>query len=829
PAVLWVYLGLGIPAALLLLPRRDWRQRPLVIMAAFAFGPMLLTAWMFVLGTIGAANADSPLRLTHDAVLAGTGIIFVVLIVLLAIKTRYTTVDSNARPISPLHWDEKLIISLIAFAVVLRWLTISYWPFTGYDPMWVYGYEGRLYTLLGHIPQDIGYYPQFIPLQYTFGQLIYGDVNDHAARTVMPFIHIGSIFAVYILGTRLFNRRTGIWAAGIWALYPHVGHWAHIGDLEIPTTFLFTGAAAFFLMAWYESERRLRWHYGALAGLFLGGALWTKPTAGALVWGVMLAVGLEFLRVKGNWRAFLPRFEAAFFMGVFTVPLGGLWYVRNILLGHNAVDFPPDYWLSLAERSGREFSWPLVALALLVCYLLWGAKYRPNVKRVLLGAGLIFAGTLPTIIPLWTWQILQTPQYRINPPDSYINPIEWALIATGVIILLHTLWQYVHEYYKGQTPKQAAIIGWMAALALPYFFTWFYSYSYHYRLSFPIVPLMLMPSAVIVAHWLTPERLQAWSRKQHRVYRFALIALAIPGTFITFHDYGAGWDWFFTDKLPDDRARYGAESGSLMMVVDKINEYIETHDTPPKIIAPNAELLPFHFPLLGIDIESLPTQLSELEGATHFIYSKHALRAYEQAGIVPPDTQIVAALGRREILTQITAQYDGNFFYELYELNIDNRFKLFENGFNVGERYGEVVFGDVIRFVGNNVSFNRFIQNERITFEFVWQPLQPIDEDYMIYIHLRDPETGEVYATWDGPVAPNRHAYYSTKVWEVGEYILDRRQLSLRDFPDVPNGDGYKMVIGVYNWQTGERLPVTIDGEPVGDGITLLTRFGVRH
>ena len=35
--------------------------------------------------------------------------------------------------------------------------------------------------------------------------------------------------------------------------------------------------------------------------------------------------------------------------------------------------------------------------------------------------------------------------------------------------------------------------GWMYLLALPYFITWFYSYSYHYRLSFAIVPLMLMP------------------------------------------------------------------------------------------------------------------------------------------------------------------------------------------------------------------------------------------------------------------------------------------------------------------------------------------------
>ena len=114
----------------------------------------------------------------------------------------------------PLHTDEKLLLALIGIALVIRWIGVAYWPSTAYDSLWVYAYEGKLYTLLGYIPSTIGYYPQFLPLQHTFLQLAVGGINDHAARAVLPWLHLGSIFAAYILGKRLFNRRIGIYVDG---------------------------------------------------------------------------------------------------------------------------------------------------------------------------------------------------------------------------------------------------------------------------------------------------------------------------------------------------------------------------------------------------------------------------------------------------------------------------------------------------------------------------------------------------------------------------------------------------------------------------------------
>ena len=218
----------------------------------FALGPALLTAWMFVLGTLGASGKTH--ALTEANVLIGTMVLALVAAVLVARKMRASGAETYGGRMADTggsrerYFDEKLLIGLVLAALVVRWVVIAYWPFTAYDTFWVYGYQARLYALIGYIPQTIGYYPQFLSLQYAFAQL--GGINDHAARAVLIFLHAASILAAYVLGTRLFNRRTGLIAAAIWALYPSVGEWSRAGDLEIPLAFLFTLAAAFFLLAW---------------------------------------------------------------------------------------------------------------------------------------------------------------------------------------------------------------------------------------------------------------------------------------------------------------------------------------------------------------------------------------------------------------------------------------------------------------------------------------------------------------------------------------------------------------------------------------------------
>ena len=105
--------------------------------------------------------------------------------------------------------------------------------------------------------------------------------------------------------------------------------------------------------------------------------------------------------------------------------------------------------------------------------------------------------------------------------------IEWGLLLAGAALLYRTLRPVLSTEDAPRTLITTA--GWGLALALPYFVTWFHSYSYHYRLSFPIVPLLLLPTAAILGHWLTADYLRAWSSARRVVYFMVIFALAVPG------------------------------------------------------------------------------------------------------------------------------------------------------------------------------------------------------------------------------------------------------------------------------------------------------------
>lgn len=808
PALAWMFLILGLPWALVILPRPDWRDRALVACLALALGPTLLTAWMLALGIWGA-----PL-LRLETILGGTAVLGAAGLALAWRKRR----PPAAADVAPLASDEKLLVGLIAVALVVRWLGTAYWPFTAYDALWVYGYQGRLYTLLGQIPASIGYYPQFLPLQYTFLQLAAGGIDDHAARAVLPWLHLGSILAAYTLGARLFNRRTGLFTAAIWALYPHVGAWSRFGDLEIPLTFLFTAAAAFFLKAWLETEGRRR--AALIAGLLLGAGMWTKPTMGAFIWGAALLLALELARTRFDLRAAWPRLEVVLIAGVACLPLGAAWYARNLLLGHPVLTFPTGFWLTLAARSGAEFGWPLLALlALLASLHLWpGASARPNARAALVGLALVLAGLLPSILA-----------------PARMGPLEWLALAAGAAVLFQSLAAHFRRMWATNAggplaAGDAARLGWALALALPYFITWFYSYSYHYRLSFPIVPLLVLPTALIIARW-TAAKFSAGRGAPPAIYRVALVALALPGIVIPLHDGAAGWDWLWSDELPDDFSRYASGNAALMSVVQGLENYEREQGKPLVVAAPGIVRLPFFFPLADIRTQDATTRLDQIADAAYFVYGVPETRgAY---GDLPfQRNQVVGGLALaayddpdKSIMRKAWWHDDGNFNYTVYELHLDNRFR--PPFVNAPTPESEVIFGGFARLLGHDIGGLELWPGRRVIMHLYWQVLKTPEVDYMVFIHLRD-QQGRLWATWDGPVTRSADGtYYSTLVWEPGEYVIDERRIGLENL-GMPPGDGYQIVIGMYDLAMQQRVAISVDGQPAGNSYLLNDRIVIQ-
>ena len=96
-------------------------------------------------------------------------------------------------------------------------------------------------------------------------------------------------------------------------------------------------------------------------------------------------------------------------------------------------------------------------------------------------------------------------------------------------------------------------------------------------------------------------------------------------------------------------------------------------------------------------------------------------------------------------------------------------------------------------------------EGEALTITVAWQALQLIAFDYNIFIHALD-AAGNRVAQWDGQPLRDGDPYPMT-AWRVGEIVSNSYRLAL----DPAAAPVQRVDLGLYNWQTGERLPVNGD------------------
>lgn len=96
-----------------------------------------------------------------------------------------------------------------------------------------------------------------------------------------------------------------------------------------------------------------------------------------------------------------------------------------------------------------------------------------------------------------------------------------------------------------------------------------------------------------------------------------------------------------------------------------------------------------------------------------------------------------------------------------------------------------------------------------------WRLTQPAGLDYTIGVYLLD-SGGVLKAQQDGSA---RGGFYPMTHWPVGTLVLDQSGLELPR--NLLPGD-YLVAVAVYNWQTGDRLPVSSPSGPVADKLARL-------
>ena len=106
-------------------------------------------------------------------------------------------------------------------------------------------------------------------------------------------------------------------------------------------------------------------------------------------------------------------------------------------------------------------------------------------------------------------------------------------------------------------------------------------------------------------------------------------------------------------------------------------------------------------------------------------------------------------------------------------------------------------------------------ENNELNIILYWQALSVVHDDYFHFVHLVDPETGEIVAQHD---SMPRNDSYPTSQWSSGEIVVDPLVI---DLSDIVTGK-YDLHVGLFH-RTGDvisRLPATdVDGTPLRDDI----------
>lgn len=110
-------------------------------------------------------------------------------------------------------------------------------------------------------------------------------------------------------------------------------------------------------------------------------------------------------------------------------------------------------------------------------------------------------------------------------------------------------------------------------------------------------------------------------------------------------------------------------------------------------------------------------------------------------------------------------------------------------------------------------------RGDQIAVTMYWQAAQKPDFDYSAFVHLID-QNDQIIAQDDH--APGSDVNYLPSKWLKDDIVADKHYLEIPG--SLPQAE-YRLRIGLYNWSTGQQLPVFLDGEAIGTYLVLEERI----
>jgi hypothetical protein len=128
-----------------------------------------------------------------------------------------------------------------------------------------------------------------------------------------------------------------------------------------------------------------------------------------------------------------------------------------------------------------------------------------------------------------------------------------------------------------------------------------------------------------------------------------------------------------------------------------------------------------------------------------------------------------------------------------------------------------------VRLLSYQLDTSQVKARGKVSLTLYWQALTEMDESYTVFTQLID-EAKQIWGQKDNPPASGT---FPTSEWREGEVVEDSYVIPVQ--VDAPQGT-YRLIIGMYDPQTMQRLPVSgKEGQVQGDSVLLEERIPVNR
>jgi hypothetical protein len=611
------------------------------------------------------------------------------------------------------------------------------------------------------------------------------------AKLLSLLFGLAAILAVFWLARRRFDTFTGLVAAYLLSI--NVEFIVHSAQALTESLLVLT-----FVLAWFAMLKALdrpgQPGYWALAGALAGLSYLAKGSAQLLVFSfLLLSLGIavasstigRFFRGPGLWT----------FLAAYALVVSPLWIYSSLRFGSPTFNYAITHqmWLD----SWREWHPDdLDHLPTAVSYL---QTHSPSEIFQRQWDGMKAMRNI-LIKTLWPTRTLLVDRFLLSPLSGWL--------LGGLVALPFLLWPLTRRYLR----QQGRPVGLTLLVSTLFFllFAWYVPIvALGQRFLLPVVPLIF----ILMAHLAGQlgRRLLAgefWVRQLVLLWIAIIIGMQLRWAIQTSLEPARA---LFTQNIFAQDRQFNSDSATPLAWL--------VHQSPGRETVawgPSGKSLPVWAYSNRLEVKLYPPEAGSLADLTANLVSRDIDYLILDADMLSRYRDLLqehfSSDGTHLEIEQIPPDWALTYAYRAMpcEWCIFRLLPTAPAQQPVDYRLGTDPANAPIALVGYDLAESEAQPGATLHLTLHWAALAPLEQSYTVFTQLIGPDL-QLYGQLDHPPLDN---LWPTTHWQPGDRLADRYDLPIN--PAAPPGV-YQLLVGMYQPQTGQRVPVTQYGQPVPD------------